>query len=246
MQISKLALFVLALSVPLGFFLAQQPSKLALFVLALSILLSFFSPRKLKVGFICSGSFHSFWSIFVPSAQMSTMWCGIHVDMQMREKSILIDLSPLRKVHLSSCLCFIQIADHLLCLYLDTILSSTEKMDHDVLGPITAFSNQSLKEPPIYPVPNDILHILFRLICMGPPLPETLKHAPSPSLLRTSRHTLACCIEALLVDCGGATQLCYPCQLPLAVGSPAIHLPPCWQGLCGYVLEHWVGGCSGI
>ena len=115
-------------------------------------------------------------------------------------------LHPLCKVNLTSCLCLIQIADHLLCLYLDTILSIIEKMDCDVLGPIMAFSNQLLKDPPIYQVLNDILHILFYFVCMGPPSLETLKHAPLPSILPTSRHTLACCIEALLVDCGGATQ----------------------------------------
>ena len=119
-------------------------------------------------------------------------------------------------------------------------------MDCDVLGPIMAFSNQLLKDPPIYQVINGILHILFYFVCTGPPSLETLKHAPLPSILPTSRCTLACCIEALLVDCGGATQPWYPCQLHPAIHLPAIRVPPCWQGLCGYVLEHWVGGCSGI
>ena len=60
-QPSKLALFVLALSVFPAFFLAQQPSKLVLFVTALSIFLAFFfSSTALSVGLVGLGSFHSF------------------------------------------------------------------------------------------------------------------------------------------------------------------------------------------
>jgi hypothetical protein len=56
-------------------------------------------------------------------------------------------------------------------------MSSTDEFDLDVLDLITAFSNLSLKDPPIYQVPNDILYILFRLVCAGPPSLETLKQA---------------------------------------------------------------------
>jgi len=54
-------------------------------------------------------------------------------------------------------------------------MSSTDELDLDVLDLITAFSKLSLKDPPIYHVPNDILYILFRLACTGPPSLETLK-----------------------------------------------------------------------
>ena len=60
---------------------------------------------------------------------------------------------------------------------LDIIMSSTDELDLDVLHLITAFSNLSLKDPPIYHVPNDILYMLFRLVCAGPPSLETLKQA---------------------------------------------------------------------
>jgi hypothetical protein len=56
-------------------------------------------------------------------------------------------------------------------------MSSTDKLDLGILDLITAFSELSLKDPQIYQVRNDILYILFRLVCVGPPSPETLKQA---------------------------------------------------------------------
>lgn len=41
----------------------------------------------------------------------------------------------------------------------------------------TAFSKLSLEDPTIYQVANDILYILFRLVCAGPSSLETLKQA---------------------------------------------------------------------
>ncbi|EDR03399.1 uncharacterized protein LACBIDRAFT_331487 [Laccaria bicolor S238N-H82] len=59
----------------------------------------------------------------------------------------------------------------------DIIMFDTDELYFDVLDLITAFSKLSLKDPPIYNVPNDILYILFRLVCAGPPSLETLKQA---------------------------------------------------------------------